>query len=68
MNNLDKINNCPVCGEKLIKEKYIDHYSVYDGSEIYYIDVKCPRNCWYYTHYHELFDEQWNSHAWWFVG
>ena len=65
MSNIDKINNCPVCGTKLIKERYLDHYSVEDGSEIYYLDVACPNNHWFHTHYHNIFDENGNSCAYW---
>lgn len=62
MSELDKINNCPVCGEKLIKEKYIDHYSIEDGSEVYYTDVKCLKKSWLSYHYHNIFDE--NGEPW----
>lgn len=62
MTKLNETNNCPVCGTKLIKERYLDHYSVEDGSEIWYTEIKCPNPGWLSWHYHNIFDE--NDEPW----
>jgi hypothetical protein len=64
---LDEINYCPVCGKKLIKERYRHSYSVKDGSEVYRTDVTCPNNNWLRTHYHDIYDDDGNSCIYWSI-
>lgn len=62
MSELNKINNCPECGAMLLKERRLHHFSVEDGSKLYFTDVKCPNNNWFHSHYHGVFDEDGNSY------
>lgn len=57
MANLDKTNNCPVCGFTLLKQEVVVGYDMEDGSEITQTHVTCLKNTFFFAHYNEWFDD-----------